>query len=110
MPASTFLRHFLDRFLLYTKELNSFLKHNGIFAWGVVPTEAFNQTIKPQVLAEKIDSALEKLEKKGISAEALKKSMLLTPSCGLGALDSKKAEQILNCLAELSSSFKARGH
>lgn len=97
---------FLERILLYAEELGSFFKRGGILAWGIVPTEAFSSEVNVSVLVEKIKSGIEALVKKGIDKDLLEKRLIITPSCGLGALGSDKAELIFKCLAELSSILK----
>ena len=42
------------------------------------------------------------LEKKGLSRDLLLKDLVLSPACGLGALDTDKAEAIFKVLSEIS--------
>ncbi|MCX7662045.1 MAG: hypothetical protein N2Z79_05135 [Candidatus Omnitrophica bacterium] len=97
---------FLERFLLYPKELNSFLKREGILAWGVVPTRAVQDLPRPESLVERVKSAQEKLAKKGVDKELLETKVLLTPSCGLGNAEPEEVEKIFSLLAEVSSLIK----
>ena len=97
---------FLERVLLYADELKSFFKRGGILAWGIVPTEAFSSEVNVSVLVKKIKSGIEVLVQKGIDEDLLKKRLIITPSCGLGALISDKAKPIFKCLSELSSILK----
>ena len=100
--------NFLERILLYTDQLLGFFKRGGILAWGIVPTEAFNPKINVSILAQRLNAGMELLVKKGIDKDLLKKRLILTPSCGLGVLNSDKAEPIFKCLAELPSFLKNR--
>ena len=95
--------NFFDRILLYTDQLNSFFKKGGMLAWGIVPTEGFNPKINAAILAERLKAGSKLLINKGIEEDFIKKRLILTPSCGLGTLDSEKAEPVFKCLAELSS-------
>jgi len=94
---------FLDRLLLYSGQLAGFFKRGGMLAWGIVPTEAFSPQVNSAMLSEKLEQGFNLLSKKGIERELLRKRLIITPSCGLGALSLDKAEPIFKCLAELSS-------
>lgn len=102
--------NFLDRVLLYAKQLHDFLKRGGSLAWGIVPTEAFTPEISANALAQKLKQGFNLLDKKGIDEDLLKRRLILTPSCGLGALNLDKAEPIFKCLAKLSSVLKLESH
>ena len=95
--------NFLDRILLYANQLVGFFQRGGVLAWGIVPTQAFTPEINANLLLEKLNQGFKLLINKGISQELLKNRLILTPSCGLGALDEEKAEPIFKCLAEVSS-------
>ncbi len=97
--------NFWDRILLYSESLSGFFKKGGILAWGIVPTEDFTTDINTDFLLKKIKYALASLVKKGLDEYLLKNRLILTPSCGLGTLDSKKSQAIFKCLAEVSSAF-----
>ena len=100
--------NFLDRILLYASNLVDFFQRDGILAWGIVPTEDFNSEINAAILAERLNAGLNLLINKGIEEDLLKKRLILTPSCGLGVLDSEKPEPIFRCLSELHSIFGNR--
>jgi len=93
---------FQERFVLYADNLNSFLKRGGIICWGVVPTQGYTGSQTPQELAEKIKSGLNILVKKGIDRDLLLARLMISPACGLGALDAQKAEGILSLLNQTS--------
>jgi hypothetical protein len=95
--------NFLERILLYAHQLITFFKRGGILAWGIVPTGDFSPQIDKTILAERLQAGLNVLVNKGIDEELLKKRLILTPSCGLGALGFDKAEPIFECLDGLSS-------
>lgn len=94
--------NFQDRLLLYAGDINKFLKRGGIICWGIVPTQEFNNSEPAGLLAGKILEAIEILAKKGVDKGLLLKNMLISPACGLGSLDSKKADKILERLSETS--------
>ncbi len=98
--------NFLDRILLYAKDLADFFKRKGILAWGIVPTGDFGPAISVSMLRDKLNHAFNLLFNKGIQKKTLEDRLILTPSCGLGVLDCDKAELIFKCLAELSSAVR----
>ena len=98
--------NFFDRIMLYADQLLGFFKKGGLLAWGIVPTQDFNPQINVAVLSQRLNAGIETLIRKGIDKDLLKKSLILTPSCGLGVLNSDKAEPIFKCLAELSSTLR----
>jgi methionine synthase II (cobalamin-independent) len=94
--------NFQERFVLYADNLNRFLKRGGIICWGIVPTQEFNTDQSPELLAQKIKFGLDILVKKGIDRQLLLERLLISPACGLGTLDARKAEGILNLLNQTS--------
>ncbi|MDD3274693.1 MAG: methionine synthase [Candidatus Omnitrophica bacterium] len=94
--------NFLERFVLYADDLNAFLGRGGIICWGIVPTQEFNSSQSAEMLADKINSGLDALEKKGVDRRLLLEGLLISPACGLGTLDALKAEGILGLLDQTS--------
>jgi methionine synthase II (cobalamin-independent) len=94
--------NFQERFVLYADNLNSFLKRGGIICWGIVPTQEFDLSQTPEVLAQKIKSGLDILVKKGIDRTLLLERLLISPACGLGTLDAQATEGILRLLDQTS--------
>ena len=95
-----------DKFLLYADDLNKFLKRDGVICWGIVPTQETGNSLRPEVLAGKIEEGISTLVKKGIPRDLLLDNMLLSPSCGLGSLDEVSAEAILKSLTGTSALMK----
>ncbi|MDD5347948.1 MAG: hypothetical protein PHT59_04980, partial [Candidatus Omnitrophica bacterium] len=94
---------FFDRLALYPDNLKRFLKRGGILCWGIVPTTEFKDSETPEVLADKVKAGINVLVSKGIDRDLLAKNLLISPSCGLGTLDTAKAEQIFQVLSETSN-------
>jgi methionine synthase II (cobalamin-independent) len=94
--------NFQERFVLYADNLNRFLKKGGVICWGIVPTQEFNPALSPELLAQKIESGLDILVKKGLNRQLLLERLLISPACGLGTLDTQKAEGILTLLNQTS--------
>ncbi len=100
--------NFLERLLLYAEDLKGFFTRGGILCWGIVPTQEFDSGISPQVLQEKINSGVAALVKKGLDKDVLLKQMLISASCGLGSLDTKKSDDIFALLFEISKKLQAK--
>lgn len=94
---------FQERFVLYAQNLAQFLKKGGIVCWGIVPTQEFSGNETPDLLAGKVMEGIGTLIKKGVDKDLLLKQMLVSPSCGLGSLDTGNSEKILRLLSETSS-------
>lgn len=97
---------FLDKLLLYTDNLKSFFKRNGVLCWGVVPTSEFTGKETSDLLISKLNIGIETLVKKGIDRSTVLNNLLISPSCGMGSLDSKSAENILAVLSEVSKNLR----
>ena len=95
--------NFIKQFIIFDKDIKSFLKKDGAIAWGVVPT-ADGSDEKKGNLAKKVQEAEAQLAKKGIDRELF--SSLVTPSCGVGTQSAKRAQEILNLTKEVSCELK----
>jgi len=91
---------FLERLVLYGENLKKFFKRGGILCWGIVPTQEFTGKETPDALAKRIKAGVDILAKKGLDKELVVENLLLSPSCGIGTLDSSRAEKILKLLSE----------
>ncbi|MFH1128536.1 MAG: methionine synthase, partial [Candidatus Omnitrophota bacterium] len=94
--------NFLEKFTLYADSLKGFLKRGGIICWGIVPTQEFSGRETAESLKKKIDHGIDILLKKGLDKDLLLNNLLISPACGLGTLESAKAENILKMLSEIS--------
>jgi len=97
---------FLDRLVLYANNLKEFLKKGGILCWGIVPTQEFTDKETVELLIKKIKDSIDILSKKGLDRDLLLDRLLLSPSCGLGTLDTNKSEEIFKLLSEISLSIR----
>ncbi len=97
---------FLDNFVLYTANLKDFLKKQKIICWGIVPTQEFTGKETPDFLVERVNSGIDRLVKKGMERDSLLENLLISPACGLGALDTESSGRILELLAETASSIR----
>ena len=89
--------------MLYSGDLADFLKRGGILCWGIVPTQEFDSKVSRDSLIERIQRGVDTLIKKGLDKDLLWNSLMLSPSCGLGTLDTARSEKIFSLLQEISA-------
>jgi methionine synthase II (cobalamin-independent) len=93
---------YLEKFILYAKEVKGFLERKGLICWGIVPTRDFTDKEDLRFLISKLRFGIESLVKKGVSEELIRERLIISPACGLGALTVEEAENRLQLLAEAS--------
>jgi len=94
---------YMDYFLLYKREIIKFLENGGTVAWGVVPTTSFTGEETLNGLKMQLEKGLNTLYEWGIDKNTVAERSIITPACGVGAIDPDKAERILELLSGLSS-------
>ena len=94
---------YMDYFLLYRREIIKFLENGGTVAWGVVPTTSFTGEETLDGLKMQLEKGLNTLYEWGIDKNTVAERSIITPACGVGAIDPDKAERILELLSGLSS-------
>ena len=94
---------YMDYFLLYKREIIKFLENGGTVAWGVVPTTSFTGEETLDSLKMQLEKGLNTLYEWGIDKNTVAERSIITPACGVGAIDPDKAERILELLSGLSS-------
>ena len=92
----------------YPEDVSRFLERGGIIAWGIVPAGPAAEGETAVSLADRLETAMERLVEVGVSREALDQAGLVSPSCGLGALTPPLAERILQLTAEVSQELQRR--
>ena len=97
---------FMDKFTLYAQNLKDFINRGGIICWGIAPTQEFSEKETPGSLAERIEEGINALAQKGVDRKRLSQQLLLSPSCGLGALDTVKAGKIFELLSATAHRFR----
>ncbi|MDY6843362.1 MAG: hypothetical protein SVW57_04635 [Thermodesulfobacteriota bacterium] len=100
--------NYIDSLLLFSHEVESFIKKGGILAFGIVPTscEVFRED--SDSLLKRFVTIVDMLEKKGIDRKILLRRSLITPSCGVGSGTNKLTNRIYRLTSELSQ--KLRDH
>ena len=99
---------YMDKFLIYRNEIDSFLKRGGILAWGIVPTSQEVNNATTDSLLEKLESAIDILVNKGIERTLLIENSLITPSCGTGTMPLEEAEKVMMLTHDLSMRIKEK--
>jgi methionine synthase II (cobalamin-independent) len=92
-----------DKFVLYAENLAGFLVQGGMICWGIAPTQEYDGTQAPQELVERLNQGLNRLISRGIAEDLLRAKMILSPACGLGSLDSARAEGIFRLLTQAAA-------
>ena len=93
---------FMDYFILYRKEIVKFLKDGGTVAWGVVPTTSFTGKETVSDIKMQLEKGLNRFDDWGIDRNTVAARSIITPACGLGAIEPDKAGKILEFLSVLS--------
>jgi methionine synthase II (cobalamin-independent) len=91
-----------EAFILYHREIRTFLERDRAVAWGIVPTTAFSGKETPEFLLARLGGLLETLIRRGLDRERLLRQALLTPACGLGTLPEQTAASLLDLLNRTS--------
>jgi methionine synthase II (cobalamin-independent) len=98
---------YLDRFLLYSRELKGFLESGRWVAWGLVPTTPVEavQGVSLEELRSRWEALLEALARQGMDLERVRRQAFITPSCGAGSLSRPDAERVLALTRDLAAAL-----
>ena len=97
-----------DSFIKSHEKISDFISKGGIIAWGLVPTASEVLKESANELVGRLEKLIARLSEKGIPRKDIIKSSLITPSCGLGALDEKASNGVIKLCAEVSERAKDR--
>ena len=97
---------FMDKYLMYWREIKAFLNRGGYLAWGIVPTSPKVMSVSVNDLIEKLQEGIQFLTNKGFSRSLIKDRSIITPSCGTGTLAIKEAERVMALTYEISMIMK----
>jgi len=99
--------NFTKEFALYHGDIKDYTSRGGTIAWGMVPTSDAidNETVGR--LSEKCKEAVKMLSDKGVDGGLI--SSIVTPSCGVGAMDEARAIKVLETTAALSARLIKNG-
>jgi methionine synthase II (cobalamin-independent) len=95
---------FAQNLSIFYKEIETFLKNNGIIAWGIVPTLDVDALAGSDIdkMLSKFDEAIGYLTEKGVDKSLIVNNSMVTPSCGAGGLSVELAEKAMRLTKELS--------
>jgi len=95
---------YFDKFILFDKQLISFLSAGGMLAWGIVPTGNADDIDKESVdsLYKRWLEQLHALENLGIPKQTILSQIFITPSCGTGTLSLAHATKVMELTRDLS--------
>ncbi len=97
---------FMDKLLMYWRELQAFLNRGGYLAWGIVPTSPKVMNISLNELIKKLEEGIQFLVDKGTSRAFIKERSIITPSCGTGTLTIEEAEKVMRLTHDISFAMK----
>ena len=97
---------FMDKYLMYWREIKAFLDRGGYLAWGIVPTSSKVINVSLNDLVKKLEEGIQFLISKGISRTLIQQRSIITPSCGTGTLTIAEAERVMALTYELSIAMK----
>ncbi|MDR4507520.1 MAG: hypothetical protein MRJ65_04670 [Candidatus Brocadiaceae bacterium] len=97
---------FMDKYLMYWREISSFLERGGYLAWGIVPTSSKINEVSLQNLVTRMEDGIKFLTDKGIQRTLIQERSFITPSCGAGTLTIAEAEKVMALTHELSNTMK----
>ena len=97
---------FMDKYLMYWREIKVFLDRGGYLAWGIVPTSSKVTNVSLNDLVKKLEEGIQFLINKGISRTLIQERSIITPSCGTGTLTIAEAERVMMLTYELSMAMK----
>jgi hypothetical protein len=93
---------YMDYFMLYPDAISRFIKRGGSIAWGIVPTSDFKGTETVEELRLKLEQGLARLKEIGLDPDLIARRSLITPACGMGTMDEKSSNRVLELLSLLS--------
>lgn len=93
---------------LYAKDVSRFLQRGGWIAWGIVPAGLAAESESVESLVVRLEASIDLLADKGVPREAILRSGLITPSCGLGSLTPMLTERIFDLAVGVSAEMRRR--
>ncbi|WKZ16171.1 MAG: hypothetical protein QY317_02465 [Candidatus Jettenia caeni] len=97
---------FMDKYLMFWREIKTFLDRGGYLAWGIVPTSSKINSISLHDLVKKLKEGIQFLVEKGIPRTLIQERSIITPSCGTGTLTIDEAEKVMTLTHDLSMTMK----
>ncbi|MHB1294797.1 MAG: uroporphyrinogen decarboxylase/cobalamine-independent methonine synthase family protein [Anaerolineae bacterium] len=93
---------------LYPEAVTRFLERGGTLSWGIVPASSAVESESVQSLVDRLHAGMDLLAAKGVSRDALLRSGLVTPSCGVGSLTPELAERVFELTVGVAAEMRRR--
>ncbi|RKY26008.1 MAG: hypothetical protein DRP79_05775 [Planctomycetota bacterium] len=90
---------------LYPDAARNFINRGGALAWGVVPTTSAIDDASEESVVARLREEFDRMEAKGFTRDELKRSCVLTPSCGAGGLNVDQCRKVFDLLTRLQARF-----
>jgi methylmalonyl-CoA mutase cobalamin-binding subunit len=88
---------------MFPKEISAFLERGGTLSWGLVPsTDELIGSETAEDLAKMLKKNIEALASKGVDQIRILKGSIISPQCGLGGMDVKNVDKVLDMLSGVS--------
>ncbi|MBI5678680.1 MAG: hypothetical protein HZC52_09410 [Planctomycetes bacterium] len=97
---------FMDKYLMYWREIKAFFDRGGYLAWGIVTTSPKITGVSLNQLVTKLEEGIQFLVNKGLSKTLIKERSIITPSCGTGTLTIEEAERVMMLTHDVSVTMK----
>ncbi|MDD5681479.1 MAG: hypothetical protein PHI59_09600, partial [Candidatus Omnitrophica bacterium] len=97
-----------ESFIKSYEKISDFISRGGIIAWGLVPTAQDAMKEPADKLVGQLEKYIALLSGRQIDRSKIIKASLITPSCGLGALDEKTCGDVIKLCVKVSQSAKER--
>ena len=97
---------FTEYFLLYPDAISRFINSGGTVAWGIVPTSDFRGTETVDELRQKLELGVASLKEIGLDPDLIARRSLITPACGMGTMDEKSSNRVLELLSLVSKEMR----
>ena len=97
---------FTEYFLLYPDAISRFINSGGAIAWGIVPTLDFKGTETVEELRLKLEQCVARLKEIGLDPDLIARRSLITPACGMGTMDEKSSNRVLELLSLVSKEMR----
>jgi hypothetical protein len=97
---------FMDYFFLYPDAISRFINSGGSIAWGIVPTSDFKGIETVEELRVKLEQGVTRLKEIGLDPDLIARRSLITPACGMGTMDERSSNRVLELLSLLSKEMR----
>ena len=91
-----------------SKQAATFLMEGGCIAWGITPSDQYDEGLTPEVLARRLEEIFLQLERNGCDPSRLAEQSLVTTSCGLGKLSERENAHLLTLTREVADAVHTR--